>query len=720
MKSIIKIFKYDLKKISKSIVVFIVIIGISILPALYAWFNIAANWDPYSNTGDIPFAVCSKDKGYSYKNISINAGNKITDKLKQNDNMGWTFVSEDEALKGVENGDYYAAVIIPENFSENLCSLATGKFNQAEIKYYVNEKKNAIAPKITDKGSSSIEEQVKSTFVETITTVIATALNITSSELSGNKTELADKITSSLDDIKDEINTFQSGISVFNSTLDTVKNLLKTNQNALPKISETLSKSGVITSSVKDAIDSTRSASSKLTDSLSDILSSTKSMEENISSQVKAAFDSIETDSAAAAEKLVSVTEINNKIIEINNKIISTLEDFGKTFNIDTTDIVSKFKRANEKQQDTINKIKSAADTIKKTGKLPTSVQQEILSLINDANSEISSLESAFSAVKSKLNKTVDSVYSTLEDASGLLAIINGDIPDIDKTLDSAGDSLDEMKKTFNGVSKLMDNSIKKIDSLKTKVQDLKDNNTIENFVSTIIERPNDLGKFVSSPVSINTDKVYPVENYGSGMTPFYTTLAFWVGGIVLVAVMKSDLSSKDLRNVGKAGPAQQFFGRYILFFLIGQIQALITALGDIFFLNVQCENPGLFILASLISSFVYTLIIYSLTITFSVIGKALAVIILVIQIAGSGGTFPVEVLPQAFRNISPYLPFRYGINALRECVAGVDYGAFRTNIMYMLAFVPFALVMGLLLRKPCIKVMHFFNRRVEESDIIL
>lgn len=720
MKSIIKIFKYDLKKISKSIVVFIVIIGISILPALYAWFNIAANWDPYSNTGDIPFAVCSKDKGYSYKNISINAGNKITDKLKQNDNMGWTFVSEDEALKGVENGDYYAAVIIPENFSENLCSLVTGKFNQAEIKYYVNEKKNAIAPKITDKGSSSIEEQVKSTFVETITTVIATALNITSSELSGNKTELADKITSSLDDIKDEINTFQSGISVFNSTLDTVKNLLKTNQNALPKISETLSKSGVITSSVKDAIDSTRSASSKLTDSLSDILSSTKSMEENISSQVKAAFDSIETDSAAAAEKLVSVTEINNKIIGINNKIISTLEDFGKTFSIDTTEIVSKFKRANEKQQDTINKIKSAADTIKKTGKLPTSVQQEILSLINDANSEISSLESAFSAVKSKLNKTVDSVYSTLEDASGLLAIINGDIPDIDKTLDSAGDSLDEMKKTFNGVSKLMDNSIKKIDSLKTKVQDLKDNNTIENFVSTIIERPNDLGKFVSSPVSINTDKVYPVENYGSGMTPFYTTLAFWVGGIILVAVMKSDLSSKDLRNVGKAGPAQQFFGRYILFFLIGQIQALITALGDIFFLNVQCENPGLFILASLISSFVYTLIIYSLTITFSVIGKALAVIILVIQIAGSGGTFPVEVLPQAFRNISPYLPFRYGINALRECVAGVDYGAFWTNIMYMLAFVPFALVMGLLLRKPCIKVICFFNRRVEESDIIL
>ena len=147
MKCIGRIFRQDLKSLSKNLIIFAVVIGITVLPALYAWFNIAANWEPYSNTGEIPFAVCSLDKGYSYKGVKINAGEKIIDNLKQNDKMGWEFVENEEATEGVENGKYYASVIIPENFSENLLSLVTGEFKQAKLQYYVNEKINAIAPK---------------------------------------------------------------------------------------------------------------------------------------------------------------------------------------------------------------------------------------------------------------------------------------------------------------------------------------------------------------------------------------------------------------------------------------------------------------------------------------------------------------------------------------------------------------------------------------------
>ena len=169
MKSIWRIFRNDIRSVTKNLIVFVVIVGISILPALYAWFNIASNWDPYSNTGNLAFAVCNNDKGIEYKAVKITAGDKIVENLKQNDKMGWVFVdSASEAEEGVKTGEYYAAIVIPEDFSENLLSVTTGKFEQSKLEYYVNEKKNAIAPKITDKGISALEESIDSAYVDTL------------------------------------------------------------------------------------------------------------------------------------------------------------------------------------------------------------------------------------------------------------------------------------------------------------------------------------------------------------------------------------------------------------------------------------------------------------------------------------------------------------------------------------------------------------------------
>ncbi len=225
MKKIFSVFRLDLKSLTKNLIVFVVVIGITILPALYAWFNIAANWDPYSSTGELPFAVCTLDKGYEFKGLKINAGEKIVENLKQNDKMGWTFVDEDDAKKGVEDGKYYAAVVIPEDFTENLLSVTTGGFKQANLQYYVNEKKNAIAPKITDKGISAIQESVDATYVSTIAETIATTLNISESELKDNKDKIAEKITSALTTAKSDVASFNSSIDLLITTLDSVKHV---------------------------------------------------------------------------------------------------------------------------------------------------------------------------------------------------------------------------------------------------------------------------------------------------------------------------------------------------------------------------------------------------------------------------------------------------------------------------------------------------------------
>ena len=153
MKKSFQIFKRDIGRLSKNIVALIVVIGVCIIPSLYAWFNIAANKDPYGNTANIKIAVANNDAGTENDMLgNLDVGGQIVDTLKENDSLGWVFVSEDKAISGVKSGEYYAAIVIPDNFSESMVSFLSGKIEQPEFDYYLNEKKNAIAPKITDTG----------------------------------------------------------------------------------------------------------------------------------------------------------------------------------------------------------------------------------------------------------------------------------------------------------------------------------------------------------------------------------------------------------------------------------------------------------------------------------------------------------------------------------------------------------------------------------------
>ena len=720
MNNIFKIFINDLKTISRNIIVFIVTIGISILPALYSWFNIAASWDPYSSTGGIAFAVCSKDKGYSYKVLSINAGDEIVSNLKQNDKMGWDFVNEEEALEGVENGKYYAAVIIPENFSENLFSITTGEFEQATLKYYCNEKKNAIAPKMTNAGIQTVENTVKSTYVGTATQLIATSLNLTTDDLSDTKDKVADKITDTLEKSKTEIDSFKKTVNVFISTLDTIDGLVKTNKEMLPTVQQSLANAGVYASDIKGSIQSTQNAASQITSSIESILDSTSTYADSMQSHANEAFQEISKDSASAAEKLRKITEYNEKIISINTRIISMFQTIQNDLGVDCSGIIQKLENANDHQNDLIETINNAADTIKKTGKLPQNIQSNITSMISQTGTDLSSISSAFKGIRQRIDNAVTKSYSALDKVSDFLQGLSGDVPELESTFDNASDTIGSMKKTFEDLKTFMDDAKTKVDDTIKRINELKDNDTIENLISPIIENPQALGGFVASPVTTETVTVHPIENYGSAMTPFYTSLGIWVGGIILIAVTRVELTKKQLSRLHSPNSTELYIGRYLIFFFYSQIQSLIIALGDLFFLKIQCNSIGYFILASLVSGFVFSLIIYSLTITFNVIGKALAVIILVVQVAGSGGTFPIEVLPQPFQVISPYLPFRYSNDAFREAVAGPDPAAYWHNILLLLAFVPFALVLGILLRKPCIKLMQFFDKQIHQSELVI
>lgn len=868
MRKIFLIFKNDIKKVFRSIIAFIVVIGLSIIPALYAWFNIAANWNPYDNSGNIKVAVVNLDKGYGIGPLKTCFGDSIVSNLKSNTQMGWEFVDKETADQGIVNGDYYAAVIISEDFSKNFISITSGKLKQPEITYLVNEKKNAIAPKITDKGIQAIETEVNSSFVEQIANIAATFLNVSSDEIAENKDEICDKIISVLNEGKNSLNSLKSTVDVVSGSMDSINSAIKANKDSLPALDDKLKNVSDFIDSVNDASTAIKAASKGISTTLESTVSSVNSLNsafnnqlntimtkikngssdiaddlealtsinnkiievnndiisilnkidgsgsgeattlisdirnsiseisslmDSFSKQLDDVFNALSKDTSNAAEKLESLTKINKQIISINNKLISALENLSNKFGVDTSSIVTKLNNINTKQNAIITKIEGISAKIKETGSLPKNIKSEIDALLNETKNSFSQIKKDINSVISnikidvkisditaylksmndtqtkiiqKINNAVEVLRSTsklpdnfeseikslIDSTTNSISRFKNDyltpaknaidkilskssaaldevsdtlrssktVDDIDNALTSAQKIVSSVNSNFSNIDKFIDKTVKSIDSIIEKVNNLKNNSNIENLISTVVSDPKAISEFISSPVKINTEKVFPVDNYGSAMAPFYTILAIWVGGIVLVAVMKPELSRHDIKKVGSVKSYQEFFGRYLIFMIIALLQSTIIVLGDVLFLKIQCDNMFLMILTCWISAIIFSLFIYSITITFSVIGKALAVIVLVIQVAGSGGTFPPELLPGFFQAIIRFLPFNYAINAFRETVAGVNYYSYWENILYLSCFIPLSLIIGILFRKPCIKAMKFFNKKLEETDLIL
>lgn len=181
MKNIWKIFRADWQRISASVVAVVVVMGLCLIPCLYAWFNIFSNWDPYGpdSTSNIRVAVTSEDEGYELLGLKLNIGSMVLDGLKSNHQMGWDFVdSREEALEGVRSGKYYAALIVPSDFTGDFVSILDTDLRHPQIQYYENQKKNAIAPKITNKAKTAVQDEINATVVETVTDAVTTVSSV--------------------------------------------------------------------------------------------------------------------------------------------------------------------------------------------------------------------------------------------------------------------------------------------------------------------------------------------------------------------------------------------------------------------------------------------------------------------------------------------------------------------------------------------------------------
>ena len=726
MKNIWQIFKRDVWRIKNNVIALIVIMGLTVVPCLYARFNIAASWDPYKNTGNLKVAVASVDKGYegSLIPIDINIGDRVLSTLHENDQMEWVFTNKDAAVEGVKSGDYYAAIVIPENFSNDMMSLFSEDIEKPQITYYSNAKENAIAPKVTEKGASAIQNQINQVFIKTVSdtglTVMQSVINMTDEEDTGS---LVSNLLRNLRNISGSLDASSETLRSFSGMTSSIQQLTSSTGDFLDYVKKQSSDGSGTLSGMQKTVTDIRDTINGTTDSINKLLDSSKGYYEEISKLLDSAFETQAGDARAVADTLDTVAvKVDGTISSYTEArdAIAALGESNPELSAITEPIVAKLNASIATQTELSESLKSTAESLRTSATDVVTAKKELDKLIDESVKGIDSVKKEYEDnVKSILNKLSASLGSAGSDISDLLRQLDKSVDGIRELTDSATSDLVAIQSALDNSGALLDRASSKVSGMITKLEQMQQSGDFSELRSLLSENREALSQFLAAPVSLKTHKVYEIENYGSAMAPFYSTLSIWIGGIVLVAMMSVTVSDSTLEGLSGVKNSHLYFGRYILFFIMGLMQSTLIGLGDLLFLGIQCRHPFLFMLACWFSSIVYVNIIYTLTVSFGDIGKAISVILLVIQVAGTGGTFPIEVAPTFFRVIYPLLPFTHSMAAMRETVGGMYGMDYWADLIKLSVFLILSLIVGLVLRKPIIRLNDKFSEKLEETKVM-
>lgn len=725
MKNIIRIARNDIHNIRKNVIALIVIFGITIVPSLYAWFNIAASWDPYKNTGNLKVAVASLDKGYDGEllPVRLNLGNDIISSLRENTQLHWIFTDAKDASNGVRSGKYYASVVISETFSKDMMSLFSSETTHPTITYCINEKENAIAPKVTEKGADAIRQEINETFTETISKTALDAFRFVA-DVSAEKGDasLAENLSASLAEISADLDSASGTVQAFSDMTDAASLMLDTTSVIFSHTGDgTKTSLGALTDA-GNGIASLSSALSGTTDAVSQALSDGETYYSSVSSTIQTALDAYSTDADAAFTSLNAVSNRIQTVIDGYTSLadsLTAIKNANPNLSLVIDPILKQISTAVEHQTNLKAELDNAG--IKITGAVQNadSLKTEIDGLIKESLTSTSEVKDSYEAtVKNQLENLAGSLGSTGSSVSALLTQLNEGASDLTDITNSASDDLALIHTSLSDSSTLLSNVSEQLSSASEALLN-PNRDGLSVLTDLLAQKPEAIAAFLASPVSLSEHPVYPIENYGSAMAPFYSTLAMWVGGVVLAAMLKVNVSGKALTGVFNPKPHETYIGRSLLFIAIGLLQSSLICLGDLFYLNIQCQHPVYFLFAGWFISIVYVSIIYALTVSFGDIGKAVCVVLLVMQVAGSGGTFPIEVAPDFFQKVYPLLPFTHSMNAMRECIAGFYSTVYWKELGTLALFLIPALLLGLLLRKPVIRLNDAFTEKLESTKLI-
>ena len=714
IKNVWTIYKEDLKRIFTNYAALIVILALCILPSLYAWFNIKASWDPYGQeaTSQIKIGVINNDKGTEFNGKLINIGDQVVDQLKENDLMGWQFVDEAEGEKALEEGTFYATIMIPDNFSQDITSLVTSDVKKGQMIYRVNEKINAIAPKLTSKGATGVQENINQTIVKTVSGILFEAGK-------GLGLEIQETVLPQLSHVYDQLEELISKFDDMNSLVQTahnggiqLKDLIASIQTDLPLIETTITSAKTTITSLESFMDTSKSALSDFMPTLKNDLLLIQTIADELNTYVSQIEETILSGSDKAPqliENLITKVESTQSLVQ---SFVKVLESFNKFPAGRFDDLISQLQGVNGELDKAKDFLQQLHDTTVNGGEPNLTVLNNIKTLLSSVSSTASAIYNRFdSAIVPSLNNVIDQAYSTATNVLQVLKEAETKLPDVASLLNTAYEGADKGIDAIEYINSKLPEAENKVREVTAKLGDINESQSLQEVLTLLQEAVTERQNFMSSPVDLVEETVFPMHNYGTAMTPFYSVLAQWVGMTLLISML-------SVHAKGEYRPSEEYFGKFLLFATIALVQGLIIALGDLYLLNIYCVNPGLFIVGILFTSITFTFIVYSLVSVFGNVGKVVSIILLVLQVAGSGGTFPIQLTPKFFQIINPFLPFTYAISFARESIGGVVENVLAKDIIIMCIYSVGAVLISLFLKKPINKLLQGFAEKFEESGL--
>ena len=704
MRNIWRIFRADWQRISASVVAVVVIMGLCLIPCLYAWFNIFSNWDPYGPdaTSNIRVAVTSEDEGYELLGLKLNIGSMVLDGLKSNNQMGWDFVdSREEALEGVRSGRYYAALIVPADFTGDFVSILDTDLRHPQIEYYENEKKNAIAPKITNKAKTAVQDEINATVVETVTNAVTTVSSVCRA-LGLDADDVSQGVIEKLSSAQDSLRTLEETLTAMQTLADQTDSILACAGVVAGDLDSIVS--GNDLSGIQDALDR---GIGRLNETEAEIA---RQLED-----IDAQIDVIADDIAAAVGTAEDVAgflagpaqQLDQRLAEQQQRL-EKLRDFAAGYPAVQERLGNAIYR--------IGELRDLLKTLEDPGQLET-WRQEVQAKVDELRQELREAALRISgSVNQRLEELNRDVKEKLQTLQSVFDSVSGSLSALGDKLTRYQEAIQSTGTTLSGAIQLSSTLRGDLGQLAQDMDRIVTSDGFRRFVEVLENDPEGLADYLSDPVSMETVPVYEITSYGSSMAPYYIMLALFVGSLLTATMLHVNAPMPELFRLR---PWQRFFGRYQLFFLIGMIQALVTGLGCIYYIGIQCPYPGLFLLACCVCSLNFTMMNYALVYALDNIGMAASVIIMVIQVAGSGGVYPIDVLPGIFQTLYKFMPFHYGMDMLRETIAGRYENVYWKNLAVMAAMCVLFAVLGMVLYYPARPLNRLIARSKEKSGIM-
>ncbi|WP_250646206.1 YhgE/Pip domain-containing protein [Microbacterium tenebrionis] len=727
MSHVIAVMRHDIRRATSSVMAIIVLFGLVVIPSLFTWFNVIASWNPFDNARNLTVAVANTDDGYQSDLVPIrlNVGEQVVSALRANDDLNWVITTEEDAVDGTRSGEYYAAIVLPPTFSADMMTFYTSGADRTRIDYYLNEKKNALAPKVTDRGASEVSTSINEVFTETLGEAGMNILTSLSDYLDDADTQAAlSKLQARVDSVAAQLRAGASTADMFGSLIASSRPLVDSASGLITGSGDALRDAGGALGGGKDAAASLKKVLSSSTSALGDALAQTSAGYQGVSDSIDEVYAAMDSQSASAAGTIGSLADRVQVQIdqqqELRDGLVNDVRPQLPESLLDAFDAsVSRIDAAIARQQALQDRLDEAASQVMDSSESSQATRDEIKKLTAQAKAAVDDARISYT---DGLQPKLDALASTLSSIGGGIDSISGDLTSAANSLtgsSSTGSALADAQKLTTGISDSLTDTADRFAQLSAALTTAIDTGDLSELTDVIGADPRALAMHLAEPVELTRIPVYSVVSFGAAMTPLYTVLALWVGALLTSVAIRVDPPRDGSTGLPDLSPAETYLGRFGIFALVAFLQSTLVSLGSVLFTQVQPEHPFLLILAGWVSSLVFTLIIYTLVVTFGNAGKALAVLLLVMQISSSGGAYPLQVLPQWFQNVSPFLPATHAVSAMRSAIAGIYQNDYWVSLGWLAAFAVPALLLGLVLRLPLIGFNRKLLRALESTKLM-